>query len=176
MHILGFTSFIARGGFLSATVFALAACSGSERTSDSRPAAGLTSSLEVRVADIEWVLSRYQTGSGDVVAVGEEADDSSYTIELSYDARVPGRSSRTAAGMIACNSYVGDYTLEDNVLTLFGVGIDDAFCGPSDNSDTANFFRKLLFEPGSSLMLSVDEEGLTMQSGNNEHLMFVQMP
>ncbi|MEE9322739.1 MAG: hypothetical protein V3U76_20015 [Granulosicoccus sp.] len=126
------------------------------------------------IQDKIWRLIAVQEDTGNLTPVFQESDFE-FTIRLSSSTISPGadvsQPVTSVGGVNVCNNYAGGYSLESNILNLIAVSEEDSSCERAGELP-AIIFTSVLFSSDKPPILSVENDELTMTSGNNEALVF----
>jgi len=113
-----------------------------------------------------WLLNRYEDSAGNVNPV-ESTDDFQFTLYFDLaDQRV--------GGINVCNAYLGDFLLEDGVVTFMNLAEDTADCESANNSP-AEIYRGIVDgeSASSSVMFEYQSDNtLEIMTPNNDTLYF----
>lgn len=121
-----------------------------------------------------WQLTQYQNTDGVRQPVTPDQANQ-YSVRLLVADQPDGSNLHSINGAVACNSYDGNYVLENNILNLSNVVTTDAVCDAAPAA--AQLFEQMLFNAESinaetSVMVSLENSELVLTSGANEQLVF----
>jgi len=154
--------------YLLSAFLLLSACSNS-----SVPVATTTGDVtnsEISIDEHVWTLSEFQTSDGGVFSHSNQ-DEFVFNLQFQTSERSAGGMQGRIIGFNACNAFSGDFTLEENRLTVFDVAQDGAFC-ERFQENPAGLFQQLLSNDDSRTTLFQVENQLEVLTDNNEKLVF----
>lgn len=151
-----------------AIVLSITACSSSSSTIKSNTTT--TDDSEASLVNRDWVLVQFEGSDGTANSITNEFDFE-FSIRFSLVEEPDGDIRRAVSGVNVCNTYSGEFSLEQSTLLLSNVAEDDRACERAAESP-ASLFARVLFTTESAPMFSVDNNLLEISSGSNERLIF----
>ena len=98
-------------------------------------------------------------------------NDFSFTLRFAISDNLDGSIRRSISGDVVCNGYVGEYIIDNSILSITNVEITTNSCG-RDSEAPAFLFDSLLLASEEQIILSVQDNMLELLSGSNERLIF----
>jgi len=148
-------------------ILLLAACSNSSNIISTSDGAD---SLETALVNRNWTLNQFQ-GSDEILQAFTGQSTSQFTIRFSTATESNGESTGIVDGVIVCNSYQGEYSIDKSMLSLSNVFATEIACENAEVPPAA-LFEGVLFGTSNTSVILLDENQLEITSGANEKLIF----
>lgn len=153
---------------LSAVILLAAGCSTSSPNNELSATA--SNDLKTRLASTEWTLSQYENNDGNRIAFNRELG-ARFTINFTTASDSGSNADGEVSGVIVCNGYSGDYSLEQDVLSTTQTFATEIACELSEEPPAA-LFERVLFSQNNASVVSFVDGNLELTSGSNETLIF----
>ena len=161
-------SMLSKHTALCTVLVLIAGCSTSSPNNELSATA--SNDLKTRLASTEWTLSQYESDDGIRITFDRELG-ARFTINFTTVPDSGSNADGKVSGVIVCNGYSGDYSLEQEVLSTTQTFATEIACELSEEPPAA-LFERVLFSQNNASVVSFVDGNLELTSGSNETLIF----